>query len=430
MFNCPGRHTPSAFQRFGFSTSAPQQDDKEVAKPTYDGGNKTAAADAAASSEADNVPGTEKAQDAGSQDSVSQSNIRRRATKRTAFSDSDSEDLDLSKEDLVKLLLEKDESLNSKDLEIKDMNDKVLRSYAEMENVLARTKRESENTKKYAIQVHVYLLPFCCGFIPFFSVLRFILIDTLFIQSFSKSLLDVADNLSRASSVVKESFSKIDTSNSSDEAVPLLKTLLEGVEMTEKQLGEVFRVSFLASIIVIVNCCLCYLFFEYQYTMRNVTFSCRPLSHYFSGMHANNLAVVHLTLICNVQVFKKFGVEKFDPLNEKFDPNRHYALFQIPDLSKPSGTVAAIVKVCILNLIISFFLCLLIIYCCDSVVELALPGSSYKIFYGNKILVLYLWIKFACVMHMLGLRKLVTVKLLKLEYTHILKRGVIYIIGI
>jgi molecular chaperone GrpE len=252
MFNCPGRYTPSAFQRFGFSTSAPQQDDKEAAKPTNDGGNKTASADAAASNEADNMPGTEKAQDAGSQDSVSQSNNRRRATKRTAFSDSDSEDLDLSKEDLVKLLLEKDESLNSKDLEIKDMNDKVLRSYAEMENVLARTKRESENTKKYVI------------------------------QSFSKSLLDVADNLSRASSVVKESFSKIDTSNSSDEALPLLKTLLEGVEMTEKQLGE---------------------------------------------------------------VFKKFGVEKFDPLNEKFDPNRHYALFQIPDPSKPSGTVAVIVKV-------------------------------------------------------------------------------------
>lgn len=56
-------------------------------------------------------------------------------------------------------------------------------------------------------------------------------------------MLDVADNLSRASSVVKESFSKIDTSNNSDEAVPLLKTLLEGVEMTEKQLGEVFSLS-------------------------------------------------------------------------------------------------------------------------------------------------------------------------------------------
>ncbi|XP_062196592.1 grpE protein homolog 2, mitochondrial-like isoform X2 [Phragmites australis] len=217
--NQPVRYSTWPFQRFGFSTSAPQQDD---------GGNKSAGANTEASNEANNVPGTEKAQEA------------------------DSEDLDLSREDLVKLLLEKDELLKSKDEEIKDMKDKVLRSYAEMENVIARTKRESDNSKKYAI------------------------------QSFSKSLLDVADNLSRASSVAKESFSKIDTSNNSDEAVPLLKTLLEGVEMTEKQLGE---------------------------------------------------------------VFKKFGVEKFDPLNEKFDPNKHYALFQIPDPSKPSGTIAAVVKV-------------------------------------------------------------------------------------
>lgn len=228
LSNQLARYSTTAFQRFGFSTSAPQQDDKETNKHTDDGVNRSVGASTGASSEANNVPGTEKAQEA------------------------DSEDLDLSKEDLVKLLLEKDESLKSKDEEFKDMKDKVLRSYAEMENVLARTKRESENTKKYAI------------------------------QSFSKSLLDVADNLSRASSVVKASFSKIDSSNDSDEAVTLLKTLLEGVEMTEKQLGE---------------------------------------------------------------VFKKFGVEKFDPLNEKFDPNRHYAIFQIPDPSKPSGTVAAVVKV-------------------------------------------------------------------------------------
>ncbi|KAL5201254.1 hypothetical protein ABZP36_035608, partial [Zizania latifolia] len=161
------------------------------------------------------------------------------------------ENLDLSKEDLVKLVLEKDVLLKSKDEEINEMKDKVLRSYAEMENVIARTKRESENSKKYAV------------------------------QNFSKSLLDVADNLTRASSVVKESFLKIDTSEDSTGAVLLLKTLLEGVDMTDKQLAE---------------------------------------------------------------VFKKFGVEKFDPLNEKFDPSRHYAIFQIPDPSKPSGTVASVVK--------------------------------------------------------------------------------------
>lgn len=50
--------------------------------------------------------------------------------------------------------------------------------------------------------------------------------------------MDVADNLGRASSVVKESFSKIDAKDG-DGAVPLLRTLLEGVDMTEKQLVEV-----------------------------------------------------------------------------------------------------------------------------------------------------------------------------------------------
>ncbi|KAF8650097.1 hypothetical protein HU200_064071 [Digitaria exilis] len=162
------------------------------------------------------------------------------------------EDIDLSKDDLAKLIREKEGLLKSKDDEIKDMKDKVLRSYAEMENVMARTKRESENSKKYAV------------------------------QNFSKSLLDVADNLARASSVVKESFLKIDTSKDSAGAVPLLKTLLEGVNMTDKQLAE---------------------------------------------------------------VLKKFGVEKFDPINEKFDPNRHCAIFQISDPSKPQGTVASVVKV-------------------------------------------------------------------------------------
>jgi len=59
------------------------------------------------------------------------------------------------------------------------------------------------------------------------------------LQNFVKSLLDVSDNLGRASSVVKESFSKIDVSKDTTGAVPLLKTLLEGVEMTDKQLAEV-----------------------------------------------------------------------------------------------------------------------------------------------------------------------------------------------
>ncbi|BAT80671.1 hypothetical protein VIGAN_03026700 [Vigna angularis var. angularis] len=180
---------------------------------------------------------------------------RRRGFKRTAFSgsdsDSDSENEYLSKDDLIKLVAEKEELLKLKHKEIEQMQDKVLRTYADMENIMERTRRESENSKKFAV------------------------------QNFAKSLLDVADNLGRASSVVKESFSKIDTPSDSAEAVKLLKTLLQGVEMTEKQLSE---------------------------------------------------------------VLKKFGVEKFDPTNEPFDPHRHNAVFQIPDGSKPPGTVAAVLK--------------------------------------------------------------------------------------
>ncbi|KAK8626426.1 hypothetical protein V6N13_134071 [Hibiscus sabdariffa] len=168
----------------------------------------------------------------------------------TKESDSES-DGDLSMADMVKLVEEKEALLNDKQKEIEQMKDKVVRTLAEMENVMARTRREAENSKKFAI------------------------------QNFAKGLLDVADNLGRASTHVKGSFSKIDESKDTAGAVPLLKTLLEGVEMTEKQLGEVFR---------------------------------------------------------------KFGVEKFDPTNEPFDPHRHNAVFQVPDNSKPPGTVAHVLK--------------------------------------------------------------------------------------
>ncbi|KAJ3678369.1 hypothetical protein LUZ60_002172 [Juncus effusus] len=164
--------------------------------------------------------------------------------------DSDKE-MELSNEELIKLVTEKEELLEQANKEVEKMKDMVLRSYAERENVIERTRREAENSKKFAI------------------------------QSFAKSLLDVADNLERASSVVKESFAKIDSTNEADKAVPLLKTLLDGVEMTNKQLYDVFR---------------------------------------------------------------KFGVEKYDASNETFDPHRHNAVFQVPDPSKPAGTVAVVLK--------------------------------------------------------------------------------------
>lgn len=46
-----------------------------------------------------------------------------------------------------------------------------------------------------------------------------------------------------------------------------------------------------------------------------------------------------------MQALKQNGVEKFSPLGEKFDPNMHSALFQIPDAEKEAGTVVVVTKV-------------------------------------------------------------------------------------
>nr|KYP73447.1 Protein grpE [Cajanus cajan] len=218
--------------RFGFCSSASTETNDKEKGNNVRNGDSTNDDPARANEEAKNID-------------------QAKQTKPADKTEESESECDLSRDDLIKLLAEKEELVKSKHKEIEKMQDKVLRTYAEMENVMERTRREADNSKKFAI------------------------------QNFAKSLLDVADNLGRASSVVKESFSKIDTANDSAEAVKLLQTLLQGVEMTEKQLSE---------------------------------------------------------------VLKKYGVEKFDPTNEPFDPHRHNAVFQIPDGSKPPGTIAAVLK--------------------------------------------------------------------------------------
>ncbi|KAJ8754994.1 hypothetical protein K2173_015506 [Erythroxylum novogranatense] len=252
----------SPFGRFGFTASAsPESKEKGRAKLEENNGSSSNA-EAAKENHVNASVQTEELVSEESKESGSNSESqptssqsvkrRRRGAKRTAFSDSDSDaEGDLSMDDLVKLVTEKEELLKVKHKEMEKMQDKVLRTYADMENVMERTKREAENSKKFAI------------------------------QNFAKSLLDVADNLGRASSVVKDSFAKLDISEDSTGAVSLLKTLLEGVEMTEKQL---------------------------------------------------------------IEIFKKFGIEKYDPTNEPFDPHRHNAVFEVPDSSKPPGTIAAVLK--------------------------------------------------------------------------------------
>lgn len=135
---------------------------------------------------------------------------------------------------------EMEELLKQSKDEAADFKDKYVRSLAENENVRRRAKKQLEDSKLYAI------------------------------QSFCKDLLEVADILEKATeSVLKEELSKSSH----------LKSLFDGLTMTETQLQKVFT---------------------------------------------------------------NHGLEKVHPLNEKFDPNFHEALFQLP--GEVSGTVAVVQK--------------------------------------------------------------------------------------
>lgn len=171
--------------------------------------------------------------------------------KEEAADSTGKEQEDLDKEALLSSLAEQEALLQDKDKQLAELKERALTSMAELENVRDRLKREAENTKKYAI------------------------------QEFAKSLLDVADNLGRAIATVPEHIRNEALANETSEVAKYLKSLLEGVMMTEKEL---------------------------------------------------------------MKILKKFGVEKFDPVGLPFDPNLHLALFEVNDPTKEPGTVAVAVK--------------------------------------------------------------------------------------
>ena len=45
-----------------------------------------------------------------------------------------------------------------------------------------------------------------------------------------------------------------------------------------------------------------------------------------------------------IKVMEKHGVRKLEPQGQKFDPNLHQAMFEIPDESVPAGTVVQIMQ--------------------------------------------------------------------------------------
>ena len=41
-----------------------------------------------------------------------------------------------------------------------------------------------------------------------------------------------------------------------------------------------------------------------------------------------------------LKTFEQHGLQRVDPLGEKFDPNLHNALFEVPDPAQEPGTIA------------------------------------------------------------------------------------------
>jgi molecular chaperone GrpE len=125
-----------------------------------------------------------------------------------------------------------------------DHKDRVLRTLAEMENLRKRTEREVSDMRQYGI------------------------------ASFARDVLAVADNMERALEALDAELRE--TAN------PGVKALLDGVELTEREL---------------------------------------------------------------LKVLDKHGVKKFEPQKgDKFDPNLHQAMYELPDPSQPAGTVAQVVQ--------------------------------------------------------------------------------------
>ena len=127
--------------------------------------------------------------------------------------------------------------------EAASLKDKLLRALADMENLRRRTEREVADARAYGI------------------------------SSFARDVLGVADNMRRALDAVGPELRATADAG--------IKALIEGVELTEREL---------------------------------------------------------------LKSLEKNGIKKIDPLGEKFDPNIHQAMYEVPDASVPAGSVVQVVQ--------------------------------------------------------------------------------------
>jgi len=127
--------------------------------------------------------------------------------------------------------------------QVAELRDKFLRAAAEAENVRKRAEREIADERAYGI------------------------------SAFARDVLGVADNLARVLDAIGP-----DARASAEGA---LKALIEGVELTERELQKILA---------------------------------------------------------------KNGIRRLDPKGEKFDPHFHQAVFEVPDPERPAGVVAEVVQ--------------------------------------------------------------------------------------
>ncbi|KAL4859929.1 Fumarylacetoacetase [Chlorella vulgaris] len=157
----------------------------------------------------------------------------------------------MTPEQVVEAYREAQEALEAERKRADELKDKLLRTLADMENLRDRTARTTAETKQFAVQGLV------------------------------KNLLEVADNLERAAGSVPPADVDHNSDIDRERALMLLRSLREGVLMTDAVL---------------------------------------------------------------MKVLGREGVSRYDPLGDKFDPNLHNALFEVPDATKDPGTVAVVVK--------------------------------------------------------------------------------------
>ena len=124
-----------------------------------------------------------------------------------------------------------------------DLKDRLLRTLAEMENLRRRTEREVADARTYGV------------------------------TNFARDILAVADSMERAMKALDDEIR--------DKADAGVKALLDGVEITEREL---------------------------------------------------------------IKVMEKHGVRRIEPQGQKFDPNLHQAMYEIPDATVPAGTVVQIMQ--------------------------------------------------------------------------------------